>query len=379
MGRQRSQIEVVERQISVVDHDLGVLLAELGMHVLNLRQPVVSGDTQDAYQALAKEKGNLDELETRILHLQQIGQSVQDAHAGIEKLKQQIAEHEQALKITFARIGVIAWEESSSSVLSDVIRTILPTIGERQQKVAALKEQRDLAARQSSERGVVASIPLRMRAFVVSRRLEKYARGHEEFFVATGKAIADASAIRHLASSSAVSLDDQFHEKSRQVAAWREEMSLLQDRISHDKNKLEQAGVAGSVERKIQDLQQAYREKSHMVSLLSTAYARTICLQENPWKAVDVNAETLRCYDQIRRHERIRKQLEKRIDELRIESDIGELVYLIEQDEERIRHIQLTIEQHNRQIEDIQRFIGQNRERIGELKRSLAASLEREE
>ena len=45
MGRQRSQIEVVERQISVVDHDMEVLLAELGMHVLSLRQPVVTGDS----------------------------------------------------------------------------------------------------------------------------------------------------------------------------------------------------------------------------------------------------------------------------------------------------------------------------------------------
>lgn len=379
MGRQRSHIEVVERQISVVDHDLGVLLAELGMHVLDLRQPVVLGDAKDAYHMLAKAKAELDELESRIQHLQQIGRRVQDAHADIGKLRQKVAGEEQSLRIVFARIGVIAWEESASNVLSEVIRNILPTIGERQQKVSDLKAARDQAQRKSIEKEGFSRFPMRMRAFLVSKRLERYARGHEEFFVATGKTIAEASAIRHLASASAVALDEQFHGKSRQMAAWQEEMALLEHQISHDKSKLEEEGVAGSVERKILDLQQAQRDKSLVVTGLSVAYARIICLMENPWKGVEVNAETLRCYDQIRRHERIRRQLEKRIDELRIESDIGELVYLIEQDEERIRHIRLTIEQHNRQIEDIQRSIVKNRERIGEMKRSLASSLEREE
>ena len=70
MGRQRSQIEVVERQIAVVDHDMEVLSAELGLHVLQLRQPVVSGDSAPAYKNLAKEKSILDDLDARILHLQ---------------------------------------------------------------------------------------------------------------------------------------------------------------------------------------------------------------------------------------------------------------------------------------------------------------------
>jgi hypothetical protein len=44
MGRQRSQIEVVERQITVVRHDMEVLLAELGMLILDLPQPVGAGE-----------------------------------------------------------------------------------------------------------------------------------------------------------------------------------------------------------------------------------------------------------------------------------------------------------------------------------------------
>lgn len=379
MGRQRSQIEIVERQISVVDHDLDVLLAELGMHVMALRQPVASGPSGEAYREVAKERTLLEDLEAKISHLEQVGRSLQNAQAHIQGLKKKIDANEQSLRIVYARIGVIAWEEASSEVLSTQISSILPTIAERRQKVMALKKRRDQAALRSSESGSLARLPLRMRAFMVSRRLERYARGHEDFFIETGKAIAASHAIRHLASSSAVVLDEEFHELSRHIAGWQQEMELLEQRISKDKDKLEEVGVAGSVERKIQELQQVQRDLAQVVARLAAAYARTICAQEHPWKSVDVNAETLRCYDQIRRHQRIRRQLEKRIAELQLEGDIGELVLLIEQDEERISHIRQTIDQHTRQIEDIQRAIGQNRERIGELKRSLASSLEREE
>lgn len=379
MGRQRSQIEVVERQISVVDHDMEVLLAELGMHVLSLRQPVVTGDSASAYQPLVKEKSVLDDLDARILHLQQIGQSLQDANTSIGTIRSKLTLHEQSLRVAYSRIGVIAWEEASSGVLSDAIRGILPKVNEMQDKVAALRAEKDSANRRSRESGSLFRIPLKMHEYIVSRRLDKYARGHEEFFVDTGKAIAEALAIRHLASSSAVSLDTEYHGLSQQIAAWKEELSLLQQQISEDKSRLEEVGVAGSVERKVIELQNSRKEQASLVSKLAVAYARTICLQENPWKMVEVNAETLRCYDQIRRHERIRGQLEKRIDELRIESTIGELVLLIEQDEERIMHIRQMIDQHNRQIEEIQRSIIQNREKIGEMKRSLASSLEREE
>ncbi|MDD3822802.1 MAG: hypothetical protein PHR90_05015 [Sphaerochaetaceae bacterium] len=379
MGRQRSQIEVVERQIAVVDHDMEVLLAELGMHVLSLRQPVVGGDLSDAYQALAKEKSLLDNLTARISHLQQLGRSLQDANSHINTLKQRIASHEQDLRIVHGRIGVIAWEEASSEVLSEEIAGLLPMIGQRKEKVASLKARQEQVISRSDGSGTLLRLPMKLRAFLVSRRLEKYARGHEEFFIETGKAIADASAIRHLASNSAVALDEEYHAIADRIAAWREEMSLMHSRITRDKSKLEEVGVAGSVERKIQELEQTHRDKVRDVSQSAVAYAKGICALENPWKSVEVNAETLRCYDQIRRHERIRKQLEKRIGELHIESNIGELVFLIEQDEERIRHIRQMIEQHNRQIEDIQRSIGSNREKIGEYKRSLASSLERED
>lgn len=185
--------------------------------------------------------------------------------------------------------------------------------------------------------------------------------------------------IRHLASPSAVKLDQEYHDITRKIAVWKEEISLLVNRISTDKHKLEAVGVAGSVERKVIELQGVRKEQDALVSKLAVAYAATIRVQQNPWKSVEVTAETLRCYDQIRRHERIRLQLEKRIVELKMEEAIGELIFLIEQDEERIVHLRQMIDQYNRQIDDIQKSIGINREKIGELKKSLASSLEREE
>lgn len=379
MGRQRSQIEVVERQIAVVDHDMEVLSAELGLHVLQLRQPVVSGDSAPAYKNLAKEKSILDDLDARILHLQQLGQSLLDANVRINQLRKFVNQHEQLLKVVYARIGVIAWEEASSGVLSDTIRQVLPKIDERQDKVATLKAERDLVSRRSRESFSIFKLPLKMQEIIVSKKLERYARGHEGFYVDTGQTIAQEVCIRHLASPSAIKLDQEYHDITRKMAVWKEEISLLVNRISTDKHKLEAVGVAGSVERKVIELQGVRKEQDALVSKLAVAYAATIRVQQNPWKSLEVTAETLRCYDQIRRHERIRLQLEKRIVELKMEEAIGELIFLIEQDEERIVHLRQMIDQYNRQIDDIQKSIGINREKIGELKKSLASSLEREE
>jgi hypothetical protein len=156
-------------------------------------------------------------------------------------------------------------------------------------------------------------------------------------------------------------------------------MALLQQRISEDKTSLEEVGVAGSVERKIIELQNLRNSQAESVNRLAIEYGRMICALDNPWTSIDVNAETLRCYDQIRRHQRIRLQLEKRIGDLQIEQQIGELIFLIEEDEERIGHLRQLIDQNNRQIEEIQKNIVQRREQIVEMKHNLAKSLEREE
>lgn len=173
-------------------------------------------------------------------------------------------------------------------------------------------------------------------------------------------------------------LDKEFRSLTRQKAVWEEEMSLLQQRIFSDRGKLEEVGVAGSIERKVQELQNQRKVQSQQVRRLAMNCGRAVCVLENPWKSGEVNAEILRCYDQIRRHERIRAQLEQRIAELKIEQQIGQIVAIVEQDEERILHLQQLIDQYNRQIEDIQRTIVGNREQIGALKKRLTSSLERE-
>lgn len=379
MGRQRSQIEIVERQISVVDHDMSVLLAELGMHILTLRQPVVTGDSVSAYQQLVKEKSILDEYDARILHLQQIGQSLQDASSRMAQLKGLINEHEKLLREVYGRVGVIAWEEASSGVLSDVIREVLPKIDEMQERVATLKRTKESMSLKSSQSSHLFKLPLKFQEFVASRKLERFSHGHEEFFIEMGQVIAESMGIKHLKSNAAVELDKRYQSLSREMGVFTEEMSLMEQRISEDRSSLEEVGAAGSFDRKVVELQNSRKSQSELVRTLAMAYGRTVCSMDNPWKAVDVDAETLRCYDQIRRHERIRGQLESRIEDLKIEQQIGELILLIDEDEERIDHLRQLIDQHNRQIEDIQRSIGSRRERIVELKHALATSLEQEE
>ncbi len=378
MGRQRNQIEVVERQISVVDHDMEVLLAELGMHILELRQPVLPDDAVPTYHHLSREKSVLDDMDARIENLRHIGQSLLDANARIATLKQSISGNESRLRIVYGRIGVIAWEEATSGVLSEIIRKELPLIDEMQAKVAALKQTKDTANMRSRESYRMLRLPFKLHELISARRLAKYSKGHEDFFIQIGGAIAAASSTNHLQSRSAMDLDKEFRGLTREISVWKEEMSLLQQRIFSDKGKLEEVGVAGSIERKVQELQNQRKGQSQQLHKLAVSCGRAVCSLENPWKSGEVNAEILRCYDQIRRHERIRVQLEQRIAELKIEQEIGEIVAIVEQDEERILHLQQLIDQYNRQIEDIQRTIVGNREQIGTLKKRLTSSLERE-
>jgi hypothetical protein len=328
---------------------------------------------------LAKEKSVLDDYDARILHMQQLGQSLQDANVRIAQLKELLANQEKALRLVYGRVGVIAWEEALSGALSDVIRKVLPDIDQMQQRAAALRQNKEIVSQKSRESSSLFRLPLKLQELIATRKLDRFARGHEEFFVQTGQIITTQASIRHLQSKAAVDLDNNYHTLNREIAVWREEMALLQQRISEDKTSLEEVGVAGSVERKIIELQNLRNSQAESVNRLAIEYGRMICALDNPWTSIDVNAETLRCYDQIRRHQRIRLQLEKRIGDLQIEQQIGELIFLIEEDEERIGHLRQLIDQNNRQIEEIQKNIVQRREQIVEMKHNLAKSLEREE
>lgn len=379
MGRQRSQIEVVQRQIAVVDHDLEVLFAELGMHVLTLRQPVVSDGCEQPYLDLAKAKAALDDTDARILHFKQIGQNIQDASSRIGHVKDLLGEHERKLRLVYSRLGVIAWEEASSQVLSETVRRLLPSIEEQQRKANSLKKNHESASRRSRESGPWFKIPLKVKELLAEKRLNRYSRSHEEFFVESGRAIAEALCIRQLASSSAVELDGEYRTLMGEIAAWKEEMDMLHQKISTEQSRLEKEGAAGSIDRKVQDLEARRKDEAESVRIFAAVYGKAICSLSNCWKEIDVHTETLRCYDQIRRHERIRKQLEQRITELEIEREITDLVLLIEQDEERVLYLRQTIDQFNRQIDDIGRTIGRNREKIGQLKHRLSAGTEWEE
>ncbi|MGI6432970.1 MAG: hypothetical protein ACOXZ4_03800 [Sphaerochaetaceae bacterium] len=378
MGRQRSEIEVIEEHIQTVEQDVQLLLGELGMHALELGVPLNIEGSELLFASLAKEKSLLDALKQQTAHLKQIGSNLTDSNKGIRELKKTIAQTQKELQVVFSRIGVIAWEESVSGVLASELDTLLPSLHQRQQQIENLRAEQATLHAKSEQTKPVLNLPLKLRLLVLSHRFNTAVKENRAFFEEVGQLISQADALPLLVSSSAPQLHQEVNRLQSEIEMCHQEVTLLQQQITEQKGRLEEVGVSGSIERKVQELQQIGKERQQTVNQLAIGYGTIISESTEPWKGREIPPIMLTCYDQIARHQRIRKQLQKKIGELNIESEIGELVYLIEQDEERILHIRGMIDQHNRQIVDIQKTIGANREKIGSLKQALSASLEQE-
>lgn len=378
MGRQRSQIEELERDILDAEGDIKLLFSELGMYAISSEEPIVTTLATPLLNSLLQEKSTLVELEEQIAHLKRIKQDLSDSNRSIGQLKKEILSHKKQLNTLYARIGVIAWEEAASGVLSSAIIELLPTIEERQEQLEELKREQE--ALTLKRQNMVA--PLRLTSKIGSlfllQRLKKFNLSQEQFFVEVGQKIGAEHLIENLASSLASSLEKEYRELSQELATRQEEVLLLQKKITDEKGRLDEQGIGGSIQRRIQEIQSQYREQLAQVRRVSESYGRALYKEQELFVTLSANTKMGQCYFQIQQHERFRGQLEKQIEELRIESRIGELVYLIEQDGERINHIQRLIEQYNRQIEEIHATISSNREKIGKLKNDLTASVEQE-
>lgn len=379
MGRQKSQIEVIQQHISTVDRDISLLQSELGMLLLHLPHPIIEDDLLSHFQALDQQQRIVDELEKRITHLHSIDQHIITSTSQISTLKDHIQHNTQLLHIVYARIGVIAWEESSSDVLSDAIKEILPTLEERQKQLGQLIQTKEVLALEAKKKPLLFNLKTRINSLVASYQLKKSMKERDEYYVETGKAICESHSIRLLESEKATELDQQYNELSQHIRVWQEEIALIQKRIKEERGRLVAVGVHGSIERKIEELQSQLKEEKENASLLAQIYAQQVCRNQSQWEKINFSEEILSCYDQIQRHERIRLQLNNKIEQLKLETQIGECISLIEQDEQRIRHIRQTIEQHNRQISEIQHSIAMHREQIGSLKRALSLSSEQKE
>jgi Mg2+ and Co2+ transporter CorA len=102
MGRQRNQIDVVDRQIKVVDHDLSILLGEFGMHLLQREAIEQETTAHSLYLHLLEAKQELDNLALRSSSLKEIAQNLQDLNAHIRKLRKEINGSEKAIKVIYA-------------------------------------------------------------------------------------------------------------------------------------------------------------------------------------------------------------------------------------------------------------------------------------
>ncbi len=377
MGRHRNQIEQIERRISEVNHDIDLLLSDLALHLLTLETPIIVEGNLLPYQNLKQAKELLDEYERKIVLMQKLKEGVMDANGRIRRLKGLIKEKEEALNEVYGRVGVIAWEEASSGNLAEEIKEAFPLIEERHTYLNDLRrDQRANREKQESSHPLL-RVPFQVNALLYQWRLNKLARSNREFFTTSGMELANSNLIASLASDKKTELGQHYDDLMGEIAVCRDEIASLNQHVAASKGSLEGIGVTGSVSRKLVELQNMKREQSILVGRLAIAYGRSIWNQGEKWRSISEESE--RSYDQIERHEKIRGELEKKIVELRLEEEIGELVFLVEQDEERIFHLRQTIEQHNRQIEETQKAIALNREKIGALKRSLAKSLSGEE
>ncbi len=377
MGRHRNQIEQIERRISEVNHDIDLLLSDLALHLLTLETPIIVEGNLLPYQNLKQAKELLDEYERKIVLMQKLKEGVMDANGRIRRLKGLIKEKEEALNEVYGRVGVIAWEEASSGNLAEEIKEAFPLIEERHTYLNDLRrDQRANREKQESSHPLL-RVPFQVNVLFYQWRLNKLARSNREFFTTSGMELANSNLIASLASDRKTELGQHYEDLKGEIAVCRDEIAALNQHVAASKGSLEGIGVTGSVSRKLVELQNMKREQSILVGRLAIAYGRSIWNQGEKWRSISEESE--RSYDQIERHEKIRGELEKKIVELRLEEEIGELVFLVEQDEERIFHLRQTIEQHNRQIEETQKAIALNREKIGALKRSLAKSLSGEE
>jgi len=376
MGRHRNQIEQIERQIGEVNHDIDLLFSDLSLHILTLESPVIIGDNHLPYQNLKQAKELLDDYERKIVLMQKLKEGVLDANGRIRRLKGLIKEKEEELNEVYGRLGVIAWEEASSGVLSSEIKRALPSIEERRILFNTVKAEQENKESKKRESHPLLKAPLQVNVLLSQWKINKLIRGNREFFTATGKVLADSDLTVALVSEKGPELEQRYGDLKGEIGVCQDEIASLKQHVAASQGSLEGIGVTGSVSRKLIELQTLKREQSQQVGRLAIAYGRFLWTQ-GEWRSLSNEAEKL--YTQIERHEKVRGQLEKQIIELRLEEEIGDLIFLVDQDEERILHLRQTIEQYNRQIEEIQKAISLNREKIGILKRSLAESLSGEE
>jgi uncharacterized phage infection (PIP) family protein YhgE len=368
MGRLHNQIDELKRGMEAEEHDLEILFTELGLLVCDLRQPFATGPCEQPYLQLAKTKTEHQDINARIDHLKQIGQQISRSASRISEVTDLIHTNEGLLSTVFSRIGVIAWEESASHVLPENLAHLLPDVTEQQKQIAHMQVQCTQAEQDILATNGVKKIPIYVKSYVLRRRLKRITDDSEFSFAESGRSIAAAGCIRQLASESAPALEEEYDRLSQEVAGYSEEITVLKQSISSSRDKLEKASVSGSVERTLLELKEMQKAASEKLGLHAGLYGKTICRLDDPWKDLEIPPEVLKCYDQIRRHERIHSQMEKRIGELRIEIDISELLLLIGQDEERIAHLHDTIAQFEHQIDEIRLTIQENRERISKLK-----------
>jgi hypothetical protein len=371
MGRQKSQIEEVAREIAHVSSALQDLYATLGEYALHHNQTAITDETKSLYNNFITLVHQSDSLQTRITTLRDLHTSILDGNNRVKEIKKEKKTLVNQMNLLYSRIGAIVWEEYYSKVLSEIISNAIPGIKQLYEEYNQLTNTHLIAKEKVQSAHWFTKMPLKVHEKVRKGQLARLQKEHEKAFVEYGEIIARNSLIPLLVSENAMSIEAEYEKACSAIEKKDEELSMVREQMELSRNKLEQEGMGGSLARKIGELESAQKEANKQRKLSAVMYGKSVTTIMSSHKDHEFPKEMDECFEQIIDYQNLKTELLRTTKKLNIEQKIEELVLLLKQDEEHILHIEVQIGQLNQQIEEIHKTMATKKEQIGVLQHQL--------
>lgn len=369
MGLSHQQIEKLKREISAVDHKIELLYAEFGQLAFTRGQLINTNNSKRLTQEITQLFGQLKQEQNRLEHLEALASQLDNVQNRLKQLRALSEQTKNLLDVLYGRVGVIAWEEYLSGALSDSLQEFVKAYVTHHGELEELKRKREqLQERENGQDNLL----LRFKRGHLERSQRKMSDKSHRLYVEVGQEIAQAELIRELKSSVASELEENYQALYNERITWESEFNHADGLLKDSRNELEEAGVAGPVEKKIQELREAVKNLNERQRRLANAYGREV--RRNLLQVTGENFELLSREERhLQAAENERETLENQIEILQKEAEIEEQSLLIGQDQERISYIRESIANHQRQIDEIESSIQRRQQRIATLKSSCKA------
>ena len=371
MGRQKSQIEEVAREIAQVSFALQDLYATLGEYALHQNSTAITDETKSIYNNFISLVNQSDSLQTRITTLRDLHTSILDGNNRVKEIEKEKKTLVNQMNLLYSRIGAIVWEEYYSKVLSEIIAKAIPGIAQLYDEYNQLTNTHLIAKEKVHSAHWFTKMPLVIYEKVRKVQLGRLQKEHEKAFVEYGEIIARNSLIPLLVSENAMSIEAEYEKACSAIEKKDEELSMVKEQMELSRNKLEEEGMGGSLARKIGELESAQKEANKQRKLSAVMYGKSVTTIMSSHKEHEFPKEMDECFERIIDFQNLKTELLRTTKKLNIEQKIEELVLLLKQDEEHILHIEVQIGQLNQQIEEIHKTMATKKEQIGILQHQL--------